>query len=216
VDVPTIDGLQEEIAELRASCARVVAAADEQRRSIERELHDGPMQQLVALGVKIQLADALVVAGSPAAELLDEMLHDVHEALDEARRLAWRVYPSLLLDHGLVEALAATASTIGIPTLVEAADGRLAPELEATIYFCCAELLQRAAEDHGRARVRIRTERDLAGFEATFESADVEEWKTRDLSAVRDRLAAVGGRLVVEVGRDVRISGVVQGVPAEP
>ena len=217
VDAPTIDELRREVAELRASRARVLTAADEERHSIERELHDGAMQHFVALGVKLQLAGGLVETDSPAAELLDEMLHDVHEALDDVRRLAWRVYPSLLLDRGLGAALPAAASLVGIPTRVEAADvGRLAPELEASIYFCCVELLQHAAEGGGQAIVRVRSERDVVRFEVTLESADVEQWKTRDLSGVADRLGAFGGRLVVEAGQDVRISGVVQGVVADP
>ena len=218
VDAPTIAELRREVAELRASRARVLTAADEQRRSIERELHDGAMQHLVALAVNLQLAGGLVETDSPAAaELLDEMLHDVHDALDDVRRLAWRVYPSLLLDRGLREALRAAASLVGIPTRVEAADvGRLAPELEASIYFCCVELLQHAAEGGGHATVRVRSERDVVRFEVTLESADVEQWKTRDLSRAADRLGAFGGRLVVEAGQDVRISGVVQRVVADP
>jgi signal transduction histidine kinase len=218
VDAPTIDDLQRELAELRLSSARVLTAADEQRRSIERELHDGAMQELVALGVKLQLAGRLVETDSPAAtELLDEMLHDVHEALDDVRLLAWRVYPSLLLDRGLGEALSAAASLVGLPTRVEAADiGRLTPELEASIYFCCVELLQRAAEDGGHATIRLRRERDLARFDVTLEPADLQQWKLRDLSSVADRLRAFGGGLVVEAGQDVRIACVLQGVVAEP
>jgi signal transduction histidine kinase len=173
VDAPTIDELRREVAELRASCARVLTAGDEQRRLIERELHEGAMQHLVALGVNLQLARRLVEPDSPAAvELLDEMLHDVHEALDDVRRLAWRVYPSFLLERGLGDALPAAASLVGIPTRVEAADiGRLAPELEAAIYFCCVELLQHAAEDSGHATVRVRSERDVVRFDVTLESA---------------------------------------------
>jgi signal transduction histidine kinase len=218
VDAPAIDELRRELAELRASCARVLTAADKQRRSIERELHDGAMQHLVALGVRLQLAGGLVETDShAAAELLAEMLHDVHEALDEVRQLAWRVYPSLLLDRGLGEALPAAASLIGIPTRVEPADiGRLAPELEASIYFCCVDLLQHAVEDGGHATVRVRSTRDVVRFDMTLESGDAERWKTRDLNSVADRLGAFGGRLVVEAGQDVRISGVVQRVVAGP
>jgi signal transduction histidine kinase len=217
VDAPTIDELQREVAELRALCARMLTVADEQRRSIERQLHDGTMQELVALGVKLQLAGPLVETDSTAAKLLDEMLHDVHEALDDLRRLAWHVYPSLLLDRGLGEALRAAASLAGIPARVETADlGRLAPEIEASIYFCCVELLQHAAEDGAHATVRVRSERDATCFDMLLESADVEQWKARDLSSVADRLKALGGRLVVEVAQDVHISGTVQGVGTDP
>ncbi len=214
VDAPTIEALRREVADIRALCARVLTAADEQRRSTERELHDGAMQHLVALGVKLQIAGNLVETGSPAAaKLLDEMLQDVHEALDDVRRLAWRVYPSLLLDRGLGDALPAAAALVGTPARVESADiGRLAPALEASIYFCCVELLQHAADDGARATLRLRSERNAVSFEMTLESADVERWKACDLSSVADRLGAFGGKLVVETGRDVRISGEVQEV----
>jgi hypothetical protein len=199
VDVPTIDELRREVAELRASCARLLTAADEQRRSIERELHDGTMQELVALGVKLQLAGPLVETDSTAAaKLLDEMLHDVHEALDDVRRLAWRVYPSLLLDRGLGEALP------------------VAPEIEASIYFCCVELLQHAAEGGGNATLSVRSEHGIVSFDLLLESADVEEWKAHDLSSVADRLNALGGWFVVEAAQDVHISGAVQGVGTDP
>jgi signal transduction histidine kinase len=219
VDVPTIDELRREVAELRASCARLLTAADEQRRSIERELHDGTMQELVALGVKLQLAGPLVETDSTAAaKLLDEMLHDVHEALDDVRRLAWRVYPSLLLDRGLGEALPVAASMAGIPAQVEAAAdlGRFAPEIEASIYFCCVELLQHAAEGGGNATLSVRSEHGIVSFDLLLESADVEEWKAHDLSSVADRLNALGGWFVVEAAQDVHISGAVQGVGTDP
>jgi signal transduction histidine kinase len=218
VDAPTIDELRCEIEELRTSCARMLTAADEQRRSVERELHDGAMQHLVALGVKLQLAGLVVENDSYAAtKILDEMLHDVHEALDDVRRLAWRIYPSLLLDRGLGEALLEAASLAGIPARVDAVDGgRLAPELEASIYFCCVELFQQAGEADGNATVRVRTEHDTVRFEVTFESADAAVWKERDLSSVADRLRAFGGRLVVDAGQVVCISGVVQGAGAAP
>jgi signal transduction histidine kinase len=196
----------------------MLTAADEQRRSVERELHDGAMQHLVALGVKLQLAGLVVENDSHAAtKLLDEMLHDVHEALDDVRRLAWRVYPSLLLDRGLGEALLEAASLAAIPARVDAGDiGRLGPELEASIYFCCVELFQQATEADGQATIRVRTEQDAVRFDVTFESADATQWRARDLSSVADRLRAFGGRLVVDAGEAVRISGAVQGAGAAP
>jgi len=219
-----MDELRHEAAEARASRARVVNAADDQRRSIERELHDGAMQHLVALGVNLQLAADLVPAGSPElAELLGEMLRNAHEALDEMRQLAWRIYPSLLLDCGLGDALRTAAAGAGIPVRVEtAAFGRCAPAIEASVYFCCVELLRHAAEDGHDATLRVWSEHELLRFDVTLESADIERWQTRDLTSVSDRLAAVGGRLVVEAGRGVRISGATplataaQGVIPEP
>jgi len=190
---------------------RVINAADAQRRSIERELHDGVMQHLVALGVNLQLAGELVPADSPELkELLGEMLRNVHEALDEVRQLAWRIYPSLLLDFGLGEALRTAAAGAGTPVRVEtAALGRCASAIEASVYFCCVELMRHAADDGHAATVRLWSEDEMLRFDVTLESADIELWQTRDLSSVSDRLGAFGGRLVVEPERGVRISGAI-------
>ena len=219
-----MDELRREAAEVRASRARVINAADDQRRSIERELHQGAMQHLVAFGVNLQLAAELVPSDSPElTELLGEMLRNVHEALDEMRQLAWRIYPSLLLDCGLGDALRTAATDAGIPVRVEtAAFGRCAAAIEASVYFCCVELLRHAAEDGHDATVRLWSEHEQLRFDVTLESADMELWQTRDLSSVSDRLVAFGGRLVVEPERGVRISGAIplttaaQGVIADP
>jgi signal transduction histidine kinase len=223
-DAQAMEELRREAAELRASRTRVVTAADDQRRAIERELHDGAMQHLVALGVNLQLAGGLVPADSPElTELLGEMLQNVHEALDEMRQLAWRIYPSLLLDRGLGDALRTAAAGAGIPVRVEtAAFGRCARAVEASIYFCCVELLRHASEDGHEAAVRLWSEDELMCFDVTLEHADIELWRRRDLSTVSDRLGAFGGRLVVEPERGVRISGAIrpateaQGVIPEP
>src|SRR5436309_1484166 len=105
-----LDELRVEVEDLRASRSRVVAAADAGRRQIERDLHDGAQQHLVALSVNLQLARRLL-ENDPAAAvaLLDEIGRDVRTALDDVRALAYRVYPPLLLDRGLVEALLAAA-----------------------------------------------------------------------------------------------------------
>jgi signal transduction histidine kinase len=215
-DARTLDELRREAAELRASRARVVTAADDQRRSIERELHDGAMQHLVALGVNLQLASGLADGHAPElTEILDGMLRTVHEALDEVRRLASRVYPSLLLARGLGDALRTAAAEAATPTRVEvAAIGRCSPETEASIYFCCLELLQNAADGGHDAAVRIRREGSSALFDVTLEGADFEQWTTRDLSGLHDRLGAFGGRLAIEhVPGGVRIVGTLPMLP---
>jgi signal transduction histidine kinase len=224
VDARAMDELRREAAEVRASRARVINAADDQRRSIERELHDGAMQHLVALGVNLQLAGELLPAGSTElTELLGEMLRNVHDALDEMRQLAWRIYPSLLLDCGLGDALRTAAAGAGIPVRVEtAAFGRCSPAVEASVYFTCVELMRHATEDGHAATVRLWSEHDLLRFDVTLESADIGLWQTRDLSSVSDRLGAFGGWLVIEPERGVRISGAIplataaQGAIPEP
>lgn len=200
-----------------ARAMRVITAADDQRRLTERELHDGVMQQLVALCVNLQLAGEHVPGDSPElTELLAEMVRNTHEALDQIRQLAWRVYPSLLLDCGLEDALRAAAADAGIPVRVEtAAVGRFAPAIEASVYFCCVELLRHAVDDGHAATVRLWSEHELLRFDMTLESGDLELWQTRDLSSVSDRLAAFGGWLVVEPDRDVRISGAIPSATAD-
>src|SRR5713101_462314 len=149
-----------EVEELRASRARVVAAADAERRRIERDLHDGVQQHLVALAVNLQLARQLADSDPAAAlTLLEEIGQAVREALDGVRALAQSIYPPLLLDRGLAEALRSAASGAGIHTRVEAAaSDRYPSEVEATVYFCCLEALHNAAKHAGAgARATVRT-----------------------------------------------------------
>ena len=174
-----------EIEELRASRARVVEAADAERRRTERELHDGVQQHLVALAVNLQVARQLADSDPDALkELLDELTRDVHEALESVRALARQIYPPLLLDLGLANALRNAAVEAGASVEVEAAQ-RFEPTAEAAIYFCCVELL---APD---ARVRVWAEPDALLFEAIGEPT----------AAIADRLDAIGGTLTTEGGR---------------
>src|SRR5438105_14795670 len=111
----------ETVEELRASRARVVAAGDAERRRIERALHDGVQQHLVALVVNLQLARQLVESDpAAAATLLEELGRDAREALEGVRELACEIYPPLLLDRGLADALHAAAAQVEAPCRVEA------------------------------------------------------------------------------------------------
>jgi signal transduction histidine kinase len=215
-----IDELGAEADELRASRARVVAAAHAERRGIERELHDGVQQHLVALAVSLQLTRQLVDSDSAAAKaLLDEMSKDVHDALDGVRELAWRIYPSLLLDQGLVEALRAAAAGAAIPTRVEViAVDRHPVEIEECAYFSCLDALRLASHLVGadpRATLRLRQERDALLFEVMVDGLLSEAGTIAELTGVSDRLGAVGGRLTVspEPG-SLRISGEIPLGPA--
>src|SRR6478735_2779502 len=198
----SIDELRSQLQELRASRSRVVAAADTERRRIERALHDGAQQHLVALTVNLQLARRLADSDPAGLKtLLDEIRHDAQEALEDIRRLAWQVYPSLLLDRGLVEALRAATSEAVIPTRVEGTGvGRCASEIEAAVYFCCLELIQSAAEHvqaEARAVIRIRQEPTVLIFEMIVPGDDPDGWTQMDPIAIRDRVGAVGGRLAI-------------------
>jgi signal transduction histidine kinase len=201
----SLDRLRLEVEELRASRERLVVAADAGRRTIERDLHDGPQQQLVALAVNLQLVRRLVDTDPGAARaLLDQLGHDVQQALDETGKLAHRIYPPLLESGGLAAALRAAAVSTGVPTRIEVtSDEGCAPEIAGAVYFCCLDVLERAA-DGARAAVTVRDEEDALVFEVVADSAD-----TTATADLRDRIEALGGRLSVltEPGRGIRVSG---------
>ena len=173
-----------QVDELRASRARLVAAADAERRQIERDLHDGAQQHLVALAINLQLAQQLVDSDPAATRtLLEELGRDVREALETVRDLAQRVYPPLLVDRGLAEALRAAASAVAVRTRVEAEGiDRYAPAAEATVYFGCLEALRNAERHAGsEAQATVRVWHDAGtlhfqvddtgiGFDATQRS----------------------------------------------
>ena len=212
-----------QVEELRASRARVVAEADAERRRIERELHDGVQQHLVALAVNLQLARQFADTDPGAAKaILEESARDVREALESVRDLGLRIYPPLLSALGLGEALRAAAAEAGLPTRVEAPTlERYAAEVEAAVYFCCLDALENAARHAGagaRAVVRAWQEHGALRFEVSDDGAGcVQDAEPLDagLASVRDRVDALGGRLVVssEPGRGTRVSGT---IPLEP
>jgi signal transduction histidine kinase len=191
---------------LRASRKRLVLAADEDRRRLERELHDGVQQQLVALAVNLQRAAELVGAEPAAARsLLVTMAQDVQRALDAAAELASRIYPPLLEAGGLAPALRSAAGRAGVRARIDAARDAASPsELVAVVYRCCEDILERAAADTEVA-VTVRKEEGALVFEvvATYAHED------SALLPVRDRIEALGGHLTIEAaaGREVRVAG---------
>jgi signal transduction histidine kinase len=192
------------IADLRASRQRLVSAQDEERRKIERNLHDGAQQQLVALAVKVRLATSLVGRDQAAERrALEEIQSDAGDALETLRDLARGIYPPLLADQGLEAALAAQARKSTVPTTVEA-DGivRYPREVEAAVYFCCLEALQNVAKYAGasRAVVRLIPEKDVLSFEVVDDGAGFDVTSTgygTGLQGMSDRLDAVGGTLEI-------------------
>jgi signal transduction histidine kinase len=199
------DELRLEVEELRASRARVMAAADDERRRIERGLHDGVQQHLVALAVNLQLARELAVSDPPAAKtLLEEVGQDVRDALESVRELAYSIYPPLLLDRGVAEALRGAAAGAAIATRIDAeTTDRYPPEIEAAVYFCCLEALEGAAEHAGpeaRAAVRVWPEHKSLLFEIVIDSSvagDGDLVSGAALTSMNDRVGAAGGRLSV-------------------
>jgi signal transduction histidine kinase len=185
-------------AELRASRARVISAACAFRRRIERDLHDGAQQDLVALAVNLQLARQLGESDPEAAqELLTEMGGDVEKALDSLRRLAWEVYPSLLPYRGLGESLRAWAVEAPIRTRLEPIEGERYPsDIEEAVYFCCIETLRDLAEVAESATVRLSADRGAIRFEIDVDLRP-KSFPQPDLYGARDCLGAVGGTLTV-------------------
>jgi signal transduction histidine kinase len=191
----------------------MVAAADDERRRIERELHDGVQQHLVALAVNVQLAEQLADTDLAAAKaLLEQIGRDVRDALDGVRELANEIYPPLLLDRGLAEALRAMSSAARVPTHVEVGSlERHAPSVEATVYFCCLEALRNATAS---ATVRAWEEKGALRFEV-LDDAPASGGDGRGLATAADRVKALGGALTVSVepGTGRRVSGTIPVAP---
>jgi len=212
----SLDQLRLEVEELRASRERVVAAGDAERRRIERDLHDGAQQHLVALAGKLQLARQVVDSDAAAAKaLLEEMGHDIRDALEAVRELAFGVYPALLIARGLAEALSAAASEARIPTRVEATGlDRYAGEVEATVYFCCLEALQNAGKHAAGAAVQVRLWEESGGllFSVRDDGPGFDAAQARGghgFVNMSDRLGAIGGTVRWESrpGHGATISG---------
>jgi signal transduction histidine kinase len=217
--------LREQAVELRASRARVVAAADAARRRIERDLHDGAQASLFALAVNVRLARELAPCDpARAGVVLAAVSHELEEAIERVRDLARGVYPSVLSDRGLPDGLRAAADCAALTTRLEvAARRRFGPEVEATVYFCCLEALQNAARHAGAgARATIRVWEDDRGlnFEVADDGAGFDAAAASGgsgLTHLGDRVGALGGQLVVRsaAGRGTTIGGWVP-VPRRP
>src|SRR5215470_3311416 len=163
------------IEDLRASRQRLVTAQDEARRRLERNIHDGAQQELVALAIKLRLADTTVDEDpAQAKELLGELQTDAHGALENLRDLARGIYPPLLADLGLVAALSAQAGKFTFPVTVQAHGiGRSAQDTEAAVYFCCLEALQNIAKyaRATQARICLRAQNGTLRFTVSDDGA---------------------------------------------
>jgi signal transduction histidine kinase len=210
--------LRSSLEELTQSRARIVAVGDRERRRIERDLHDGAQQRLVALRVRMGLvADRIHEESPDGAAAIRELEAQVDETIDEVRSFARGIYPSLLAERGLSEALRAAGRSAPVPTIVDAARiGRFPPEIEAIVYFSCMEALQNAAKHAQGAtgvtisvshnpHLRFEVSDDGSGFDPSHTNGGA------GITNLRDRLSAVGGELHVESspGHGTRISGVI-------
>jgi signal transduction histidine kinase len=211
--------LRASIGDLRASRTRIVAVADSERRRVERDLHDGAQHRLIALRVKLRLLEEANEADAQTrARLVHELEADAEGALEDLRSLVRGIYPPLLVDRGLRDALAWATRSAPIETTLDV-EGlrRYAPEVEAAVYFCCLEALQNAAKHAGataQATVRVReidgdlvfdVSDDGSGFRPAAAA------QSGGLTNMRDRAGAAGGVLDVtsEPGAGTRVHGVV-------
>jgi signal transduction histidine kinase len=204
------------VEDLRASRQRLVAAQDEVRRRLERNIHDGAQQQLVALAVKARLARRFTASDpAKASEMLQQIESETQTALEDLRDLARGIYPPLLADQGLVAAIEAQTRKGGQGVEVDANGvGRFPADVEATVYFCALEALQNVAKyaEAGRTVIHLsRTNGDLS-FEVVddgrgFDPAGVVAGS--GLQGMADRLAAVGGSLEIRSapGRGTTVAG---------
>jgi signal transduction histidine kinase len=192
------------IQDLRESRRRIVSAQDERARTLERNIHDGAQQQLVALSVKLRLADGLVERDpGKAREILAELQSQTTETLEDLRDLARGIYPPLLADRGLPAALEAQGRKSAVPVTVHPDGvGRYRQDIESAVYFCCLEALNNVAKYADASSVEIRLHQgdgelrfevvdDGRGFEPTAAS------RGSGLQGIADRMAALGGTLAV-------------------
>ena len=211
-------GWRYSLSELRESRNRIVAASEIERRRLERDLHDGAQQRLVALRIRLALAREQVEAGMAGSAKLGELEADLDEAIQELRDLAHGIFPSLLADRGLLAALRAVA--LRGPRRVELTGrrvGRYPPEIESAVYYCCLEALQNATKHAGpdahiaasllaeNGNLRLEVSDDGPGFDLAAVNAGV------GLRNMEDRLGAVHGHLTIitSPGNGTKISGVV-------
>ena len=209
--------VESSLREVRKSRTRIMAVADHERRRLERDLHDGAQQRLVALRIQLELLEeSLPQDPERARTKLHALGEDVGETLDEIRELAHGVYPSLLADRGLAEALRSASHGSPIPARLRAGQiRRYRPEVESAVYFCCVEAIQNASKHAGDAGLlEITLSEDSAlHFEVRDDGAGFngEVVEGAGLTNMRDRLAAIGGELEITsvVGEGTVVTGTI-------
>jgi PAS domain S-box-containing protein len=192
--------------ELAESRKRIVVAGDEARRQIERDLHDGAQQSFVSALMTLRSAQARVLRDpASAAALLESAREHLDRGLGDLRDLAHGIHPALLVDHGVGAAVRALATRAAVPVIVtDGLQERLAPEIEAALYFTAAEAITNAAKHARASEIVVEVERRLDGVVVEVVDDGVGGAAAENgsgLRGLRDRLAAVDGSLEVESGR---------------
>jgi signal transduction histidine kinase len=217
--------LVDSVQALRASQQRLVTASSSERRKIERDLHDGLQQTLVALRIHLELAQGLAEKGSGLSRRLASLSAGFDEALEELRALAHGIYPPLLSEEGLAAALREAARRSTVPLSIGVEDvGRLSEECETAVYYCCLEALQNVAKhagDEAVAELRLWQDGRAVCFSVVDDGVGFVPNPGRDdvgLTNMADRIGAVGGSLVIrsEPGEGATVQGRVTAQVREP
>jgi signal transduction histidine kinase len=204
--------------DLRGSRRRLVAAQDEERRKLERNIHDGAQQQLVALAVKARLARSLTERDpAKAEEMLGQMETEMQQALEDLRDLARGIYPPLLADQGLAAAVESQARKATIPVeVIPDGVGRYPQTVEAAVYFSVLEALQNVAKyaNASHAAIRLGQNGSTLTFEVRDDGSGFDPASTgygTGLQGIADRLASLNGVLQVAsaVGSGTTVSGAI-------
>jgi signal transduction histidine kinase len=215
-NVRLTEELKAKLVELRASRQRLVTAQDEERRRLERNIHDGAQQQLVALAVKLNLVETFSEKSPPKArEMASQAKAELQHALDDLRDLARGIYPPLLADKGLAAALEAQAQKAPMPVTVDPDGvGRYPQEAEAAAYFCVLEALQNVAKyaDASSVTVRLGQENGNLVFTVVDDGRGFDPATTphgSGLQNMSDRLEALGGSVAVasKPGQGTTVTG---------
>ena len=186
---PLVDGLRS-----------LLEADDDERRALERALHDGLQQQLVGLITTLQLAQRLVETDARAAAAALELARrTLRDALDEVRAVAQRIHPPLLDSQGLLAALRTAAAAAPMPTSVQGAlSGGVPPEAALTVYRCCVAALAGGAGDDPRATISIRDDGATLEFDVAVAGGSIDPAALIPLAV---RAEVLGGSLDISGGR---------------
>ncbi len=192
--------LRAHVDELRASRARIVTAGYDERRRLERDLHDGAQQRLMALGINLRLARDRIGSDAESAALLDASLEELNEATRELRELARGIHPAALTDRGLASALNGLAgrSPVQVELIVETPDRRLPSSVESAVYFVVAEALTNAARYAQARKVKVTVVRNNGQVDVQVSDDGVggaDPAQGSGLRGLSDRVAALDGRL---------------------
>jgi len=203
-----------QLAKVKESRSRIVAAADEERRRIERDIHDGAQQRLVALALELRSAQRRLGEDvDPELEgILESAADELQVAVEELRELAHGIHPGILVQGGLAAALESLASRSPIPVTVDATQERFSPAVEGTAYFVASEALANVVKHARATKASIRATRVNGLLAIEVEDDGIGGASTRDGSGLRglaDRVEAQGGRLRIEspAGSGTRIVG---------